>query len=526
MVTTLRRRCAAGYAALVGLLLAFLLLPASPAAASGAIWLPTQQATFSATNKSASSMATYRNHAFILWLGDPVANHSYYQVYYTTNASGAWKTRLLSGVGPGYGGAGDGPRALIAVDPAIKRLYAAWPVGAGLVLYTSDNEGTTWQGPTILVKTGASKIFPNIALAADKGKVAIAFDGNPHDFGIKPACSGGIADVLAVIYNGTAWSQPQDLTSCVSVQSNGFRTQRLAYDETTGRFSLVAQDDSGTYRLWYAQGSGTTWSTPALTPMIHLMDIATYNGDYRVAAAGGTTYVTYALSTKPGTGFSYVDVYLGTHRSGQDWAVQRITHDPLNCEKFDVALAALSARLALAYRWGGFCAKPEPPSGPHEEYIHVLTGLPGHFKEIVPFQPPIPSSCLRPVLSTDGNVFRVLQVCSNVGSNTKGVNLYYTPEFLDVVGPITHITAISAAGPGQIRVAWTAQDPTPGSGVAYAQVEMRMDGGAWQTVVAATQSSFIVYTHAQVGHTYTFRVRSRDKVNNWGAWVTATIHAT
>jgi hypothetical protein len=71
-----------------------------------------------------------------------------------------------------------------------------------------------------------------------------------------------------------------------------------------------------------------------------------------------------------------------------------------------------------------------------------------------------------------------------------------------------------------------AQDPTPGSGVAYAQVQVRVNGGAWQNVVAATQSHFVVYNGAQAGKTYTFRVRSRDKVNNWGAWVTATIKET
>jgi hypothetical protein len=524
MVTGLRRRSAAGYAVLIGLFLAFLLPPAMPAAASGGVWLATQQATFSATNKSVPSIATYRNHAYILWLSDPLPGHTYYQVYYTTNASGAWKTRLLAGVGPEAGGALDGPRMLIAVDPTVKRLYAVWPVATGLILYTSDNEGATWHGPITLVKDPfPSAISPDIALAAGGGKVAVAFHGGVRDFG-KGACKEiGLGDIFVLTYNGTTGSPPQNVTSCSSDQANGFRTQQLAYDETTGRFSLVALDDSGKFRLWFAQGSGATWSKPALTPMTHLVTGAGnfYNGDYRVAATGGATYVAYPLSTKPGAGFSNVDVYLAMHRPGQGWAVQRVTHDPLDCQKFDVALAARPDRVALAYRFGVWCAKP---GGPHEEYIHVLTGLPGHFQEVVPFKPPIPSGCLRPVLATDGNVFRVLQVCHNVGA--KGGNLFYTPEFDDVVGPTTHITGISAAGSGAIRVAWSAQDPTPGSGVAYAQVEVRVDGGAWQTVVAATQASFIVYTHAQPGKTYTFRVRARDKVNNWGAWVTATIQAT
>lgn len=538
-----RRMLLAG-AILAGLLGALLLprpdrVRAALPTGSGAIWLPTQQATFSKLNIESLSMATYRNHAYILWIQGDLFSHPVYWVYYTTNASGAWKTRLLTKAGPGYGGVGDQGRVLIAVDPTLKRLYAAWPASTGpgghsqLVLYTSSDEGATWQGPTTLAKSSVTDIFPNIAFAVGGGKVAVAFDDNPHDFGVKPACPGSIADVLAVTYTGTAWTALQDVSSCVAAQPHGFpmgfRAQRLAYDETSGRFSLVALDDTDARRLWYAQGSGTTWSTPALTPMTHLVngygDVG--GGLYQVAAAGGVTDVAYALSTKPGAGTSNVDVYLATHRAGQGWAVQRVTQDPLDCQKFDVAVAARPGRLALAYRFANnaMCART---GGPPEEYIHVLTGLPGHFKESVPLEPPLPSSCWSPVLSTDGDLFRVVQECSNVGPNTSGSgdNLYYTPEFLDVVGPTTHISGISSAGPGAIRVAWSAQDPTPGSGVAYAQVQVRVDGGAWQNVVTATQSHFIVYTHAQAGHTYTFRVRSRDKVNNWGAWVTATLKAT
>ena len=483
--------------------------------AAGPIWLATQQATFTMTNKSVPSMATYRNHAYILWLGDPVGKHSYYQVYFTTNAAGVWQTRLLAAVGPAYAGAGDAPRALIAVDASVKRLYAVWPVGAGLVLYTSGDQGATWQGPTTLVKTtAASGIFPNIALAAGGGKVAVAFDDSAATM-VKGACTDtGVNDVFVLTYNGTAWSAPQNVTSCGSVKANGWRTARLAYDQTTGRFSLVALDDSGKYHLWYsAQGSGGTWSTPSLTPMSELLSINNYDGDYRVAAIGGATYVVYDLSTKPNTGFSYVDVYLAVHQPGSGWTVRRITQDPFNCEKFDVAISALPGRLALAYRWGGFCAKP---SGLPHESIHVLTGLPSGLADTV-LKPATPTNCLRPVLSTDGNVFRLLQVCYN--TTGPGQNLFYTPEFYDVVGPTATITKVTNIGPGTLEVYWTAQDPTPGSGVAYSQVQVRVSGGAWQSVVAATPATQVLYEQAQPGDTYVFRVRSRDKVNNWGAWV-------
>src|SRR5579871_6687176 len=102
-------------AALIGLLLALLLPPATHAAVGGPIWLPTQQVTSTMTNKLATSMATYRNHAYILWLGDAPPGQVNAPVYFSTNASGAWKTRLLSSTGPGAGGEeGNSPDPLIA----------------------------------------------------------------------------------------------------------------------------------------------------------------------------------------------------------------------------------------------------------------------------------------------------------------------------------------------------------------------------------------------------------------------------
>ena len=139
------RRIALAGALLMGLLGA--LVPLAPAAASGAIWLHTQQATFMKVTNESVSMATYRDHAYILWLEED-ASHTYDWVYYTTNASGAWKTRLLSKAGP-PGSVTDQYRALIAVDPTLKRLYAVWPInlahGGALDLYTSDDEGATWK---------------------------------------------------------------------------------------------------------------------------------------------------------------------------------------------------------------------------------------------------------------------------------------------------------------------------------------------------------------------------------------------
>ncbi len=518
-------------AVLIGLLGA--LLPLAPAAASGPIWLPTEQVTFSKVDNESTSMATYHNHAYILWVeGD--LSHPTYWVYYTTNASGKWTTQLLSKAGPGTGGVDGTGRVRIAVDPTLNRLYAVWSAaGVGgkqgsVVLYTSGDEGTTWQGPTTLAHSDVSTPFPNIALAVGGGKAAVGFVDAAANFG-KGACKNvGTNDLFVVTYNGTTWSSPQNVSSCADsiTTNNGWRVQRLAYDETSGRFALVALDGSNNYGLWYARGSGTSWSTPAPTPMSHVIAGDMGGPEFQVAAAGGTTYVDYGFITTPGKAWCCVDVYLGMKQAGQAWTTQRMTQDRLDCEKADVSLAARPGRIALAYRWFyGNCATPEPPSGPHAEYIHVLTGQPGQqpgqFQEAVVFTPSVPSNCRRPVLSTDGDLFRVLQTCINVGSAAPGTNLYYTSEYLDVVGPTTRITGIRDAGPAVIRVSWMAQDPTPGSGVAYFMVQVSDNGGPWQTLAAKTNSLYLDYKLARTDHTYTFQVRARDKANNWGPWVSA-----
>src|SRR5262249_42728272 len=92
-----------GTMARLGLLLtplAMALGPVSTTLAAGPIWLPTVQATHTTFDNIHPVMATYRNHAFILTTRDMGAEREE-QVYFTTNTSGAWTTRLLSAHGPG-----------------------------------------------------------------------------------------------------------------------------------------------------------------------------------------------------------------------------------------------------------------------------------------------------------------------------------------------------------------------------------------------------------------------------------------
>ena len=69
-----------------------------------------------------------------------------------------------------------------------------------------------------------------------------------------------------------------------------------------------------------------------------------------------------------------------------------------------------------------------------------------------------------------------------------------------------------------IRLTWTGSDT--GSGVANYDVQRSYDGGAYATIKSATTATTLDWT-MNLGHSYRFRVRARDKAGNVGAWTTA-----
>lgn len=59
------------------------------------------------------------------------------------------------------------------------------------------------------------------------------------------------------------------------------------------------------------------------------------------------------------------------------------------------------------------------------------------------------------------------------------------------------------------------------SGLRDYQTQKRRDGGRWYTYAVTTRTA--ATRTWRRGHTYEFRVRSRDKAGNWGAWTKVTI---
>lgn len=516
----------------LGLALATLaLVPTSTTLAAGPIWLATTQITHTSFDNLHPTMATYRNHAFILTTRD-IGVEREEQVYVTTNASGAWTTRLLSAQGPaaGYGA----QWTAIAIDPSINRLYAAWvrppttPLGpASLWVWTSDDAGNIWSGPTTIAR-GQFSEPPAIVTA--HGRAYVAFTAAP-DKKTAPCndTTRRTSDVMLSTFAGGHWSAPQNLTSCVpSAQALSFDGPKLALDEASGHLYLVS--DSQESNLWYLDNATGAWSAPRrfVTTMSDLgQSYGGYGYDYRIAVTAGTVYVAYD-DRDPGraaTPYGYHDIFLAIHPLGGSWTLQRVTQDANNCVKAQVALVARAGRLGLAFiDFGG--ASCAGSSGPTYALPQVWTGTPGHWTAGA-VAVPSRNNCSSPALSSDGDIFRLLVVCGGPGGNANlHADLYYMPEFLDVVGPtVTRFVVPATAMPPSAMLRWGAQDLTPGSGVAYYELQVSDNGGPEQTVVAATRSRFLLYTHLVSGHRYTFRLRARDRVNNWGAWVLASTQA-
>jgi hypothetical protein len=283
--------------------------------------------------------------------------------------------------------------------------------------------------------------------------------------------------------------------------------------DESGRVFLVGSTNGD---LWYDENVSGSWSDP--TQITHNANITDSIGTalrtfYGIAASNGTAYVAYV------TGSAANDVLLMTHAAGGSWSspAQISPKDAYICPKFGVSIVANAGRVGISYARGhtGYCKTQNGISG---DAPFLFIGAPGRMKPVGALAGANPD-CFATSLAKEGNLFRFATTCDHPVALGTG-QLYYKAELIDVVGPKARlfVPAHSSAG---IQLRWTGRDPQPGSGVAYYQLQVRVDGGPWKTVLAKTRARSFTYVHALRGHRYTFRVRAHDRAGNWGAWVSA-----
>lgn len=495
--------------------LCMLLWPLIGAHATGAFWLPTQQASDPAFDHLNPVLATYKNHAYVLSVRVN-GSSDITSVFFSTNESGTWKSQLMSGEGP----VNTYSRAFtsLAVDAGTGRLYATWVYQKNsdqdaLGVWTRDPSGQ-WSGPADVVTAGSLVGQPFIV--AGNGQAYAAFISSETPGVCQDAVSRN-ADVVVISYSGSTWSAPQNLTSCVpGTDILEFDTPKLAIDEQ-GHAYLVSEVNGD---LWYTDNSTGSWLAPA--QITHGANIPGSVGTalrtfYGIAASNGTAYATFVRHANTPTD----DVVLMSHPTGGSWSApfQVSPQDPQDCPKFGLSIVANQGRLGLSYARGslGYC---HASGGTDGNVPYVFTGSPGQMSSVGSLEGKSPN-CFATSVAKEGNLFRFVAACDQPGTLSKG-QLYYKAEFLDVLGPIAQLRA-SRLTSSTILLRWAAHDPKPGSGVAGFALQERLGGGAWKSLLRSTSTRTLTYHAKQRGARYTFRLRSRDRTANWGAWVSASV---
>jgi Fibronectin type III domain len=494
--------------------LCFSLWPLHSAHASGVFWLPTRQASDPSFDHLNPVLGAYHNHAYILSVRVN-GSSEVTTVFFSTNEAGTWKTQLISDRGPVNTYSRE--FTSLAVDASTGRLYAAWVYQKSantdaLGVWTRSSTGQ-WTGPTDVATAGA--LIGQPFIVAGNGKAYAAFISS--DF--SGACDDSATrtgDVQVVSYDGATWSAPQNLSSCVSDTSiQTFATPKLALDEN-GRAYLVSSANGD---LWYADNTTGSWSD--LLQVTHSASVPDSVGTalrtfYGIAASNGTVYVTYLrhLDTPRD------DVLLTLQAGGGSWKapVQISPQDPQDCPKFGLSIVANAGRVGVSYvrAHTGYCHVSSGVSG---NVPFLFVGAPGQMAAVASLEGANPD-CFATSLANEGNLFRFVAACDQAASIGKG-QLSYKAELLDTVGPVAQLHAPGHAS-SSIQLHWSAKDPQPGSGVASYQLQVRADGGAWKTLLGSTAARTLTYRGARSGHRYTFRLRARDRVDNWGAWVSAS----
>lgn len=212
----LPRSVARRRAALMGALtiaMAITVMSLGSVKASGVVWLAPQQATSGTSGLLHPSVVTQGGHVYVLTTSDKGVDPA--QVNFSTNESGAWKTETLSSQGPRdlY----SAEFAALTADPATGKLYAVWffkkSENADAIALAIRDAAGNWTRAADLQSTGYLGGDPSVVAASRKVYVAFSSSDFPGACDDSTQRSG---DIQVATYDGSAWSTPQNLTSCVN----------------------------------------------------------------------------------------------------------------------------------------------------------------------------------------------------------------------------------------------------------------------------------------------------------------------
>jgi len=112
-----------------------------------------------------------------------------------------------------------------------------------------------------------------------------------------------------------------------------------------------------------------------------------------------------------------------------------------------------------------------------------------------------------------------------IGVAASGADTYASLVFAEA--PDVSRPAVALTGSGRSGTAafwtWTGRDgqlQTHTAGLRDFDVQYRVDGGPWRTILSHTTSTQLILKRRTPGHSYAIRVRDRDRRNNLSLWST------
>jgi len=220
----------------------------------------------------------------ITWDGPHPVTGGNYQIWYADNTSGSWATTQITNDTAGNGQF----HAQIALDSGGDS-HITWfgdhpTTGVPRQIWYADNTSGSWLAPTQLTTATGSNNQEDPQIAVDSG-------GDSHITwnGLHPT-TGGAYQIWYTDNTSGSWSAPTQLTSAPSFDTQ--EEPQIALDsggDSHITWAGVHPSTSPDYKIWYADNTSGSWSTPT-----QLSGATSFDRSTQIAVdSGGRSHTTW-----------------------------------------------------------------------------------------------------------------------------------------------------------------------------------------------------------------------------------------
>ncbi|MDD3719628.1 MAG: DUF5719 family protein [Actinomycetota bacterium] len=238
--------------AVVLLLAAAMIMARVPAAHAAAVWSPPENLSpgeMFPFHESPQIAVDSGGSSHVVW----VANSGSGEIYYSTNAGGAWSEPLNLSAN-----SDENWNPQIAVGPD-DHPHAAWEGydGSEWQIFYSTDPGTGWEAPVLISTTSNYSYNPKIAL--DSGD-------NPHAVWTGYDQGDSASNVFYAANPGTGWEVPLILSTVPIIEDGSVFNEdpQIAVGPDGRPHAVWGGNDGLGEQVFYSTDPGTGWEAPAL----------------------------------------------------------------------------------------------------------------------------------------------------------------------------------------------------------------------------------------------------------------------